>query len=84
MKLLERLTEQLKATKAANPAELAKTLLIKRGHMNEDGSLTAEGKKREAMGAANRAIDRAVKRTGHSAKEFKYNPKTNRATLKGK
>jgi len=56
-------------------------LLKKRGHMNDDGELTAAGKKRDAMTAEERAKDRAAKATGKPVSKFKYNPKTNRATL---
>ena len=37
----------------------AKNLLKKRGHMNPDGTLTAEGEKRNQMTAGERAHDRA-------------------------
>jgi hypothetical protein len=60
---------------------LAIGLLKKRGHMNADGALTAAGKKRDGMTAEARAKDRAAKATGKPASKFKYNPKTNRATL---
>jgi hypothetical protein len=36
------------------------------------------------MTAEERAIDRAAKRSGNSPQKYKYNPMTNRATLKGK
>lgn len=60
---------------------MAASLLQKRGQMS-GGKLTAEGKKRQAMGAAGRAKDRAAKKSGRKTNEFKYNAKTNRATLK--
>lgn len=44
--------------------------------------LTAKGKERSLMGAAGRAIDREVQRSGRPASDYKYNPRTNRATLK--
>jgi hypothetical protein len=60
-------------------------ILQKRGHLKADGkTLTAEGKKRDSMTAEERAIDRATKRTGETAKNFKYDPKTNRATFRKK
>ena len=34
------------------------------------------------MGASGRAKDRAAKRSGRDASDYKYNPKTNGATLK--
>lgn len=59
---------------------MAVGLLKKRGQMSASGSLTAKGKARQALGAAGRAKDRAAKASGGSAKNYKYNPKTNRAT----
>lgn len=58
--------------------------LKKQGNMNADGTLTAQGKARQAMGASGRAKDRAAKQSGHSPDDYTYDPKTNRATLKGK
>jgi len=61
----------------------AKTILIKRGDMNPDGkTLTAKGMKRNAMTASERAVDRAAKASGKPKSNYKYNPLTNRATLK--
>lgn len=64
--------------------KLAREILKKRGLMNSDGSLTAKGRERDAMTAEERAIDRAAKLSGKSSKKYTYNPRTNRATLKGK
>lgn len=50
--------------------------------MDSKGKLTSDGKKRQAMGASGRAKDRAAKKSGHSTNDYKYNKKTNRATLK--
>ncbi len=55
-------------------AAFAKNLLKKRGHMNPDGTLTAEGEKRNQMTAEERAFDRA----GESMHTHEYNPETNR------
>ena len=52
----------------------AYALLKKRGHMNPDGTLTAEGQKRNKKTAAERAQDRADT-TPHT---HEYNPETNR------
>ena len=73
--LLKRLTEQVKGNE-----EMARGLLIKRGHMNPDGTLTAEGIKRNAMTAEERAKDRAAKASGGLIQDYTYNPQTNRAT----
>ena len=75
--LLQRLTAQVGGNE-----QMARDLLIKRGHMHPDGTLTAEGRKRDAMTAEERAKDRVAKRTGGPITAFKYNPKTNTATRK--
>jgi hypothetical protein len=63
--------------------DMAVEILKNRGHLAADGkTLTAAGMKRDAMTAEERAKDRAAKRTGKPASDFKYNPKTNRATRK--
>lgn len=74
--LLKRLTAQV------GNEETAKQILIKRGHMNANGSLTPAGMKRDNMTAAERAKDRAAKSTGASPTTFTYDPKTNRARKK--
>ena len=62
---------------------LAVNLLIDRGDMRKDGkTLTAQGKKRNAMTAEERAKDRAAKRSGKPASAYRYNRSTNSATLK--
>jgi hypothetical protein len=68
--LVQRLTDQV------GSEELARKLLIKRGHMYANGTLTPEGNARNNMNAEERALDRAG---GQGA----YNPRTNRVT-KGK
>ena len=77
-KLVKRLTAQVKSK------TLAENILKKRGHLTKDGKLTKTGKARNEMTAAERAKDRAAKKSGKSPKAYKYNPKTNTATLKGK
>jgi hypothetical protein len=72
--MLQRLTAQ------TGSEEMAKKLLIQRGHMTENGAWTAAGAARNAMTAAERAKDRASKATGLPTTHFKYDPKTNRAT----
>lgn len=82
--LEERLTAQLRRKGVANAAEMAHQLLLKRGHIDESGNLTAEGKKRQAMGDAGRAIDRKVKEGGgkHTRMDYAYDRIKNRAILK--
>jgi hypothetical protein len=59
-------------------------ILQDRGHLKADGeTFTTQGAKRNNMTAEQRAIDRATKRSGHAATTYKYDPKTNRAKLKG-
>jgi hypothetical protein len=54
--LVKRLTWQVGGDK-----ELALRILRKRGHVDEHGSLTEAGKKRDAMSAAERERDRGDK-----------------------
>ncbi len=58
------------------------SLLKKRGDLNADGNLTAKGKARDVMTAEERAIDRASKESNKPASQYKYDPTTNRATLR--
>ena len=74
--LVKRLASQVGSMK------LAVDILKKRGDMTASGKLTAKGQKRNAMTAEERAIDRASKKSKHSPSEYRYNPLTNRATLK--
>ena len=85
--LIERLTEQLKdtGTPAHKARDMALSILRERGHVEKHSEqLTAEGKRRDAMGAAGRAIDRASKASGRPGHRFEYDTRTNRAILKKK
>ena len=59
-----RLKQQLidKGREESEAEGLAKNILVQRGHLNKDGSVTTEGYIRGNMSASERAIDRAVKR----------------------
>lgn len=75
--LINRLTDQV-----GSRAKAIK-ILQERGHLMKDGkTLTAEGKKRDAMTAEERSKDRESKRTGEPASHFNYNPHTNTSTRK--
>lgn len=80
--LLTRLTRQLASKGVKGAKGMAIALLKKNGQMSSDGSLTAKGKKRQSLGNAGRAKDRAAKASGRKPSDYKYNPKTNKATLK--
>ena len=82
--LENRLARQLASKGNKNARGMAIAILKERGHLDANGKLTAEGKERQAMGASGRAKDRASKQSGRPASDYKYDPKTNRATLKGK
>ena len=73
--LFNRLTDQV------GDGNLAKNILINRGHMNKDGSLTYEGQIRDNMTAEERAINRASSKSGNVSSHYVYNPITNKATL---
>ena len=82
--LVDRLREQLRTQKNP-PADLegaVRSILQSRGHMDQHGKLTKEGRQRNAMTAEERALDRASKKTGKNPSAFKYHPSTNRATLR--
>ena len=76
--LVDRLAAQVGNKKSAE------AILKKRGDMNAKGELTKAGKVRDAMTAKERAIDRESKRTGNEPSSYKYDPRTNRATLRKK
>jgi hypothetical protein len=74
--LIDRLSAQM------GSKEAALDVLRSRGHVDALGNLTEAGRARDAMTAEERALDRAKKRTGNPVSAFKYDPATNRATLK--
>jgi hypothetical protein len=85
--LVDRLTQQLKdsGTRHDVARDTALSILRERGHVHPDREeLTEEGKRRDAMGAAGRAVDRATKTSGRPAHDYEYDARTNRATLKKK
>ena len=55
-------------------------LLKKYKEVDSKGGLTSKGKARQALGKAGRAKSRAAKYSGNKSSDYKYNPKTNRAT----
>lgn len=83
-KLETRLVRQIAARGEGDAKGIAHGLLVKRGHIKPDGTLTAEGKKRQDLGNAGRAKDREARYSGGKNKpsDYKYNAKTNAATLK--
>jgi len=74
--LVKRLTAQ------TGSEGMAIALLKKRGQMDDKGKLTAKGKERDDMTAAERAKDRAAKDHGGKAADYKYSPRTNTARKK--
>jgi len=75
--LIERLAAQV------GNRDTAIKILQERGHLKADGkTFTAEGAKRNNMTAEERAKDRSAKRLDKKPEAFKYDPKTNRATLR--
>lgn len=87
-KILTRLKGQLRA-KGMSPghAEAVATKKLQQSGNLKPGTqvATTKGVKRGEMGAAGRAIDRAVTYSGnkHKPSDYSYSKKTNRATLKG-
>ena len=82
--LVMRLTRQLAADGTKNAKSMAIAILKKRGDLDKNGKLTAKGRKKQALGAGGRAKARAAKysKGKHKKSDYKYNSKTNRATLK--
>jgi hypothetical protein len=63
--------------------ESAVAILQKRGDLKADGkTLTKKGEARDNMTARERALDRASKGSGKTPSAYKYDPRTNRATLR--
>ena len=77
--LVPRLTEQLREQGMKDPEAAARAILQKRGQMDSNGLLTPAGRRRDAMSAEQRALDRHKRTTG---KTGTYNPATNRVTRK--
>lgn len=86
-KILERLVSQLqsKGKDKKSAYAIATSALQKSGNLKKGSQkATPKGTRRGKMTPAARAKDRASKKSKRSKKEYKYNSKTNRATLKGK
>jgi hypothetical protein len=83
--ILNRLVSQLKAKGKSDQAAraIAVSALQKSGNLKKGSTeATTKGKKRGAMTPGQRAKDRASKKSGKKTSSYKYNKKTNRATLK--
>ncbi len=81
-KIEDRLTRQLASKGNKNARGMAIAMLKKAGNYDENGKLTEQGEKRNAMSPGDRAKAREAKYSGNDASEYKYNKKTNRATKK--
>lgn len=83
--ILERLVSQLKAKGYNDRAAhaIAVSSLQKSGNLKPGTEeATPKGARRGAMSPAQRAKDRAAKRSGRPTHDYKYSAKTNRATLR--
>ena len=77
--LIDRLSAQLRANGMQGDTRAAALdILKKRGQTDAKGNLTTAGRKRDAMTAEERAIDRAKR--ANPAGTFSYDPNTNRVT----
>lgn len=86
-KILERLVGQLQAKGKSKSAAfaIATSALQKSGNLKKGTqTATAKGTKRGNMSPGQRAKDRASKKSGRKKSDYKYNSKSNQATLKGK
>lgn len=82
-KILHRLVDQLKQKGMSDNSAwaIATKQQQKAGNLKPGTQeLTAKGAKRQAMGAAGRAKDRAAKASGGSPSDYSYSSKTNTAT----
>lgn len=86
-KILDRLVRQLKAKGKSDKAAhaIAVSALQKSGNLKKGSTeATAKGKKRGNMTPAQRAKDRAVKRSGGKPSDYSYNAKKNTTKRKRK
>lgn len=82
--ILERLVQQLQAKGYSKSSAFAiGTKSLQKAGDLKPGSRTAtpKGQRRGRMTPKARAIDRAAKRSGRHPLDYKYNKRTNRATL---
>jgi hypothetical protein len=84
-KIVKRLAGQLIAN--GMPSDKAYAVANKKmqeaGNIKKDGTATKKGEKRGEMTPAERAKDRAAKKSGGKPSDYKYNKKNNTA-VKGK
>lgn len=82
-KILIRLTAQLRGQGDKTPAVNALKYLRKFGIIEKDSlKLTPKGKVRNSMSPGERAKERQARYSGNDVNDYKYDKKTNRATLK--
>ena len=84
-KIVERLVSQLVSGGMSKDKAYAVAVskMKQAGNLDSHGKETAKGKKRGNMTPAQRAKDRAAKRSGGKASDYKYNSNNNTA-VKGK
>lgn len=84
-KIVERLVSQLTANGMSKDKAYAVAVskMKKAGNLDKNGKETAQGKKRGNMTPAQRAKDRAAKKSGGKPSDYKYN-KNNNTAVKGK
>ncbi len=79
-----RLTRQIASCGEKDAAAVAHGLLLNCGHIKAGAELTGAGKTRQDLGGHGRTKDREAKQRGNKARDYKYDAKTNTATLKKK
>lgn len=83
--ILDRLVKQLmaKGKSKSSAFAIATSALQKSGNLKKGSQkATDKGKRRGEMTPSERAKDRASKYSGNEKSKYKYNARTNRATLK--
>ena len=79
--LIDRLASQIQENQHKTEEEsyeLAKGILLKRGHIDEDGNLTDSGLERQLLGAEGRALDRHINRYGGKSIDYEYDYDSNK------
>ena len=63
---------------------MAKGILIKRGHLYDDGNLTYDGVLRSNMSPEERAVGRSIKKFGGNENDYRYDSEKNYAYKKNR
>jgi hypothetical protein len=85
--LWSRLIEQIQDKRDISYTDaktMAKNILIKRGHLYDDGNLTYDGVLRSNMSPEERAVNRSIKKFGGNENDYRYDSEKNYAYKKNR